>query len=100
LEAADWLAELLPLDRVSQRMLVGAHRATHCKPRDAGSRHSQDFRAVLERVGLLQSIGLGHLTILKRDEPVLHHPKGHLGLDLLDGETGVVILNDEAFDLS
>src|ERR1700727_77446 len=100
LEAADWLTKLLPLDRVSQRMLVGAHRATLCKPRDARSRHSQDFRAVLERVRLLESIGLRHLAILKRDKPVLHHPKRHLGLDLLDGETGVVLLNDEAFDLS
>src|SRR5262245_38041931 len=73
LETADRLAELNPLVRVAQRVLVGAHLAAHREPRHPSARHPQDLPAVLERVGGLQAVRLGHAAILQRDEPVLHH---------------------------
>src|SRR5262249_12421528 len=100
LETADRLAELNPLVRVAQRMLVGAHLAAHREPRHASARHPQDFPAVLERVGVLQAVRLGHAAILQRDEPVLHHAHRHFGLDLLYRKPGIILLDDEALDLT
>src|SRR5258707_10090945 len=63
LESADRPPELRPLRRIAERMLVGSHLAAYGEPRHAGARHPENLGGVLERVCVLQAVGLGNTAV-------------------------------------
>ena len=70
-------------------MLVRAHLTADREPRDTGARHAQDLPAILERIGVLQMVRLGHATILQCDEPVLHDAQRNLLLIFSTEKSGL-----------
>src|SRR5262249_25163646 len=100
LETADRLAELNPLVRVAQRVLVGAHLAAHREPRHPSARHPHDLPAVLEHVAGLQAVRFGNAAIPQADDAVLRPAYPHFGLDLLYRKAMIILLDDEALDLT
>src|SRR4030095_5477786 len=99
LERSDRLAELQPLLRISQRILVSAHLQPGRFPRRAVTRAAKHQRSVAEGHVLLQAIGFGNADVVEGDQSVLDDLEANLAVDLLDAEAGSLVLDDEALDL-
>src|SRR6267142_656008 len=100
LKRGDRLAELLPLLRVLERVLVRAHLAAGRHPCHGVARDPQDPRRVAERHVSLEAVCFRHAAIFPRDVAVLNHLQRHLVRDLLVAESRCrFVLDDEGLDL-